>query len=38
VIVSDGVAEALEVGWPREGMLFNVTRGERMGIWFARAF
>ncbi len=38
VIVSTGVAEAVEVGWPREGMLYSVPEGERAGVWFAGAF
>lgn len=37
VIVSDGVSETLEVGWPREGMLYSVPRGDDAGIWFAEA-
>lgn len=38
IIVSTGVSEVLEVGWPTEGFLYSVPEGERAGVWFARAF
>lgn len=36
-IVADGVSEALEVSWPKAGMLYSIPVGERAGIWFSEA-
>jgi hypothetical protein len=33
--VSDGVSELVEVGFPRPGVLYGVSQGDRAGLWFA---
>lgn len=36
VVVATGVAEAIEVGWPREGILYSAPAAETKGVYFAR--